>query len=654
MNFYNRLAFGLFLTCLSGFFITSLISFSPFDPSFFAFSSNQPSMSLNKAGIFGSFLASACYYFLGAASFLVFIFLIDAAVLIFLKKESFFSSSNYFFGWLLFFVAISTIVEDLKKEVILSAISFKGAGIFGELLSFWMDRQLGLYGKVLFLFFLFFAGLSLILNSRLLFLIKLFHRVFLKQKKKKVSTEKFQTLVKEEKKAAVNDTEKTIVDFVFEKSNFLNESLNDSEELENKKQKILSLLSEFHVTGKITFIQTGPSLYIFHFLADSGIKHSRVQTLSEDLALALKAASVTVEPIFEDSTIGIYVPREKRHLVRFGDILHHKNYDPLKAPLMLPIGLSPSSQLECCSLIHMPHLLIAGATGSGKSVAINGIICSLIAQNDPSQLKLILIDPKMLELSVYESIPHLLLPVITQPAKALSALKWCIEEMDARYELLQSKNVRSIEAYNALENKNLLPFIAVIIDELSDLLLTCSKEVEVLIQRLAQKSRACGIHMILATQRPSVDVITGVIKANLPARIAFQVASKHDSRTILDQIGAEKLLGKGDLLFLKPGALRPIRLQGGFISDEEVNAFVSCIKKKYPTKSHYIDLSSYEKQVEIEEKKEVLSVEQICRNAKSLALKNETIDAVFLKKHFALSHKQALAVMETINHVEPL
>jgi S-DNA-T family DNA segregation ATPase FtsK/SpoIIIE len=290
------------------------------------------------------------------------------------------------------------------------------------------------------------------------------------------------------------------------------------------------------------------------------------------------------------------VPNTRRDTVYLGDIINSDSFQGSPSPLVFAMGKSLSGQPVCADLTSMPHLLMAGATGAGKSVAINSLICSVVMKSSPADVRMILVDPKMLELSVYEGIPHLLMPVITEPDRASHALKWAAAEMERRYKLMQFASVRNIAGFNQflsqanparLEELRIasggstierLPYILLVIDELADLMLTAPKDVESSIQRLAQKARASGIHMVLATQRPSVDIITGVIKANLPCRLSFQVVSKHDSRTILDQVGAEKLLGRGDMLFQRPGSGRLERIQGALVGDEEVLGLVATLK----------------------------------------------------------------------------
>lgn len=357
-------------------------------------------------------------------------------------------------------------------------------------------------------------------------------------------------------------------------------------------------LLEFGVTGKVIDYQPGPVVTVYEFQPDAGIKLARVMGLMDDLALSLKVDSLIIHPVKGKTTLGIQVPNYQREMVYLGDIVAADPFRKAESPLTFAMGKSIAGEPIYSDLSTMPHLLAAGATGSGKSVAINTILCSLIMKAAPEDVRLILVDPKMLELSVYEGIPHLLMPVITEPTRASFALKWAAHEMEKRYKLMQLAAVRNITGFNQFLERcsqdrkeelaklagvprvSKLPYIVLVIDELADLMMTAPKDVEGSIQRLAQKARASGIHLVLATQRPSVDIITGVIKANLPCRISFQVVSKHDSRTILDQVGSEKLLGKGDMLFQRPGTGRLERIHGAFISDEEVLQLVAAAKSK--------------------------------------------------------------------------
>jgi len=355
---------------------------------------------------------------------------------------------------------------------------------------------------------------------------------------------------------------------------------------------------EFSVEGEVTAYHPGPVVTTFEFKPSAGVKYAKVVNLGDDLALALKAESIRIERISGSSTVGIEVPNRKRELITLRDIIDTEAFTASPSLLSLALGKDIHGEPLITDLARMPHLLVAGATGAGKSVGLNSMIVSLLYKALPTQLRMLMIDPKMVELKVYEDIPHLLHPIITDPKLASNALIWAVNEMENRYRTLSECGVRNIDQYNGLlkdpdgyrRAKKLAPdaptphdepmhYIVIIIDEFADLMMVASKDVEDSVTRIAQKARAVGIHLIIATQRPSVDVITGVIKANLPSRISFQVASKIDSRTILDTQGAEKLLGNGDMLFLPPGTARLRRLHGAYVSEREINDIVDFVKK---------------------------------------------------------------------------
>jgi len=382
------------------------------------------------------------------------------------------------------------------------------------------------------------------------------------------------------------------------------------ESLEAMSRLVELKLKDFGIDVEVTSVSPGPVITRFELDPAPGVKVSQIVNLSKDLARSLSVVSVRiVEVIPGKSFVGLEIPNENRQLVTLGEILKSRAYDDLASPLTLALGKDIGGNSVVADLARMPHLLIAGTTGSGKSVGINAMVLSILYKTQPEHVRLIMIDPKMLELSVYEGIPHLLAPVVTDMKDAANSLRWCVAEMDRRYRLMSALGVRNIGGYNRkvrdaidagepikdpifkppdlfdedrpIEHPTLLPlpFIVVIIDELADMMMIVGKKVEELIARLAQKARASGIHMILATQRPSVDVITGLIKANIPTRIAFQVSAKVDSRTILDQMGAENLLGHGDMLYLPPGTSLPVRVHGAFVDDDEVHAVVRHLKK---------------------------------------------------------------------------
>ncbi len=370
------------------------------------------------------------------------------------------------------------------------------------------------------------------------------------------------------------------------------ETTQDPEALEENARVLEQKLADFGVQGKVVGIQPGPVITMYEYSPAPGIKISRIVGLADDLSMALKATSIrVVAPIPGKAAIGIELPNRKRALVSARSVFESEAFRKTKNPLSIALGKDIIGHPMLTNLARMPHMLIAGATGTGKSVCINVVLNSLLYRNTPDELRLLLIDPKRIELSSYEGIPHLLHPVVTDAKMATRALRWAVDEMELRYRLIADKNVRNIENYNKVirrelaqnkptespatpEKKELphhyLPLIVIIIDELADLMMVASREVEEYITRLAQMARAAGIHLILATQRPSVDVLTGIIKANIPTRLSFQVSSKVDSRTVLDTMGAETLLGAGDMLFLPPGTAKLQRIHGAFISEKEV------------------------------------------------------------------------------------
>ena len=370
----------------------------------------------------------------------------------------------------------------------------------------------------------------------------------------------------------------------------------DEDELRARARLLEEKAREFEVEGSVNHIHPGPVVTTFEFKPEPGVKYSRITSLGDDLCLALKAESVRIDRIPGKSTVGVEVPNDERATIMLREILESSEYQHASYRLPLALGKDITGKIVVSDLQKMPHLLMAGSTGTGKSVSLNTMILSLLYRCRPDQVKMIMIDPKRLELGLYQDIPHLLVPVVTEPKIAQNALKWAVMEMETRYKKLAKRGVRNLEAYNEQvkqlpipgledqvqeeENREPLPYLVIIIDELADLMMTAPREVEESITRLAQMARAVGIHLILATQRPSVDVITGLIKANFPARISFRVASKVDSRTILDSNGSEQLLGRGDMLFLPPGSSRLMRVHGPLVTEEEVTQVVEFLKKQ--------------------------------------------------------------------------
>ncbi len=367
----------------------------------------------------------------------------------------------------------------------------------------------------------------------------------------------------------------------------------DERELTESAQQLEEKCREFAVDGQVTQIHPGPVVTTFEFKPEAGVKYSKITSLADDLCLAMQAESVLIDRIPGKATVGIQIPNPNREAISLRELLESDAYKRSASKLTLALGKTIHGEPYVTDLAAMPHLLIAGSTGTGKSVGLNAMLTSILFRATPDDVRLIMIDPKRLELGMYENIPHLLTPVVVDPKKASNALRWAVREMEERYKLLAAEGVRNIDQYNrnmrrlveegqehGPETPKPIPFILVVIDELADLMMVAGKEVEESIVRLAQMARAVGIHLILATQRPSVDVITGLIKANMPARVSFRVSSKTDSRTILDGNGAEQLLGKGDMLYLPPASSRCVRLHGAYISEQESARLASFLRKQ--------------------------------------------------------------------------
>ena len=348
--------------------------------------------------------------------------------------------------------------------------------------------------------------------------------------------------------------------------------------------KLQKTLYSFGVSAKVENVSVGPAITRYELKPAEGVRVSKIANLADDIALNLAAETIRIEaPIPGKQAVGIEVPNKEKQAVHLREVLESEEFEDSESKLTIALGKDVAGNTQLADIGKMPHVLIAGSTGSGKSVCINTIITSIIYKAKPSEVKLVMVDPKVVELSVYNGIPHLLIPVVTDPKKAAGALAWAVQEMDNRYNLFAKKGVRDLKGYNKAVKKDegvgMLPQIVIIVDELADLMMVAAKDVEESICRLAQKARAAGMHLVIATQRPPVDVITGLIKANVPSRIAFAVSSQVDSRTILDSVGAEKLLGKGDMLYFPAGAPKPARVQGAFVSDEEVEKIVDFIKQ---------------------------------------------------------------------------
>ncbi len=441
-------------------------------------------------------------------------------------------------------------------------------------------------------------------------------------------------------------------------------SIND-ESLRMQSKLLEKKLEDFGVKGEVVAVTPGPVITTFEYSPAPGIKINKIVNLTDDLALALRAISIRiVAPIPGKAAIGIEVPNVDRETVRFKEIVASEAYESAKSKLTICLGKDIVGHPVVSTLDKMPHLLIAGATGAGKSVALNTMICSLLYKAAPSDVKLIMVDPKRIELSAYDGIPHLITPVVKDAKKATNALFWAVKEMEQRYELLSERKARNIGQYNqkvlkdlnktkkAAKNEegdaappSLLPYIVIIIDELADLMMVASRDVEVALTRLAQMARAAGIHLILATQRPSVDVLTGIIKANFPTRLTFQVSSKTDSRTIIDTNGAENLLGMGDMLFLPPGTGRLQRIHGAYISETELSNIIECIKEQQsPEYDQKVVESPQQEESDGGEKE----YDERYDDAVALVTRNGQASISMIQRHLRIGYNRAARIVEVM------
>ena len=606
---------AIIIFSLSLIILASLISYNENDLPFRTSHPNRPPK--NLIGIFGAYLAESVFFLFGRAGFLLPFYLFILGIKKF-KGQIWKSYSSKIIGIIGLFLCLSSLFS-LFGDPQISSRFFRG-GFFGLIISNFLTKYFRFLGATILI--LMFGSLFLSLVSESM-LINVFMNAAEKIKRFKFrKIPKLALLKLKEKKQRVSlevsppkitERDKLISQKIKEKKelNFLERKKKKIEKFEEKttekkigeyqippidllespppietrlikndltlNAKILEeTLSDFGISVKITDIERGPVITRYELEPAPGLKVHRIASLSDDIALAMKAQSVRiVAPIPGKARVGVEVPNTKISLVYLKDVIGSKEFQGSNSKLTLGLGKDISGNPVIADLCEMPHLLICGTTGSGKTVCVNCLITSILYKSTPGDVKFLMIDPKMVELIPFNGLPHLLAPVLTEAKKVRCALNWLLNEMEERYKLFAKETVRNIEAYN--EKRERLPYIMVIIDELADLMAVAKDQIENAIIRLAQLSRAVGIHLVLATQRPSVDVVTGVVKANFPARVSFKVASKVDSRTVLDIGGADKLLGKGDMLFLKPGESRPIRAQGSLISDLEIERIVKFI-----------------------------------------------------------------------------
>ena len=584
---------GIGLAGVFIFLFVSLLSYHPFDPSLNTVTGGAAK---NLCGRAGSYISDFFMQIFGMMSYLLCFFALLFSLFYLRKKEP---PHPYVLaaGLTLFFLSSSSLLQILIGKVKVSGIPVPFAGLLGSLLERVLVAIFSFFGSILVSVILLLISLFLIIQAPLLTVIEknLARRKPVERRKEiKVTEEekKPEPQKSEKKPAAVQESFAffdevgpyklppiSLLDAVERK-----EVKVDKESIQYNAQTLEKKLKDYGIEGKVSEVRPGPVITMYEFEPAPGIKVSRISNLADDLAMALSAVSIRIiAPIPGKAVVGIEIPNKTRQTVYFREIIESQTFASSPSYLTLTIGKTISGEPHVADLTKMPHLLVAGATGSGKSVSLNSMICSMLYKATPMNVKFLMIDLKMLELSFYEGIPHLLLPVVTNAKNAKTALKWMTQEMERRYSMMAEKGVRSIEKYNHKMAKlelETLPYIVVVIDELADLMMVSPKEVEEYIARLAQMARASGIHLILATQRPSVDVLTGIIKANFPARVACKVFSKVDSRTILDTNGAESLLGYGDMLFLSPGVGRLQRLHGPFVSEGEIKRIVEFLKQQ--------------------------------------------------------------------------
>ena len=565
--------------------LLSLISHYIKDPVPFFRLTEPPEPVQNLGGTVGAYISGLLIIFLGLAAFIIPLLIIAFGIKRLLGKEG---HKIYLFGGILFVVSSSLLLSlfSLTFHIKISKYPDGIGGLIGKEIAHIANSLLSLPGAYIF-------SLSAFLCSIILLSPVSVTKLVIRKRRKTVEKSRVIEEKMTEKQEIIAPHQPEIVPVRprkiggYELPSLELLDLSDSTFIRPTKEELLEnstliekKLEDFDVEGKVTHVHPGPVVTMFEFEPAPGVKINRVVSLADDLALALKAQSVRVSPIAGKATLGLEVPNSQRETVSLRDILSSENFKKSNSRLTLGLGKDIFGKPIIADLLKMPHLLVAGATGSGKSVSINSMVISMLYKSTPSEVKMLMIDPKLLELSAYEEIPHLISPVITTPKEAVEALKKIVIEMERRYKVLAERAARNIENYNAqIGIEEQMSYIVIIIDELADLMFSVAAEVEDSIARLAQMGRAAGIHLILATQRPSVDVITGIIKANFPTRISFQVSSKVDSRTILDTHGAEQLLGKGDMLLMFPGT-RIIRVHGALITEEEIKAVTEFIKSQ--------------------------------------------------------------------------
>ena len=634
------------------FLFVSLISYHPLDPSFFAAAGGA---TRNLCGKAGSYIADLLIQIFGMMSYAITAVMLFFGLLYLKKKEPphilVFSA-----GLVLLFLALSSLFQIVIGKVHLRGVPVEFSGFLGSLLERALMNAFNYFGSILISAVILLISVFLIIQAPLLSVLEeriARRKVVERRREIKVTEEKKEEPKAEKKAAVVQETFeffKEIGPYKLPPTSLLDaverkEVKVDKESIQANASILEKKLKDYGIDGRVTEVRPGPVITMYEFEPAPGIKVSRIANLADDLAMALSSVSIRIiAPIPGKSVVGIEIPNTVRQTVYLREIIESDMFAASHSHLTLALGKTIAGEPFVAELTKMPHLLVAGATGSGKSVSLNSMICSILFKATPTNVRFLMIDLKMLELSFYEGIPHLLLPVVTNPKNAKTALRWMTDEMERRYAMMAEKGVRNIEKYNqkmVKQESETIPYIVVVIDELADLMMVSPKEVEEYIARLAQMARASGIHLILATQRPSVDVLTGIIKANFPARISCKVFSKVDSRTILDTNGAESLLGFGDLLFLSPGIGRLQRLHGPFVSEGEIRRIVEFLKQQ--------GTPAYHQEI-LEEKEEEDAGEEMddekYREAVEFVMTRGEASISMIQRRFRIGYNRAARIIE--------
>ena len=688
----RREIIGILLFFLVILTLISLLSFSPADPSIN--NARAAGHIHNFFGLFGAHLAGILIGLFGLGAFWIPILLLLTSLHIF-GGHSGKAIILTIIGGIILMITTGSLLALKHNHIIIFGSKFSSGGIIGIPLKSFLVKYSNTMGGAIILVLLWIIGLILATGFSMVkfakqswqtarFLADRLKTLFIKwreqrKKSKKHSKTKKETSIKEKRVITIKSPKprpikeapvprQEVFDFMRSDSGFQLPSINlldnfkeelssaDDENLSMQSKLLEKKLDDFNVNGKVVAVSPGPVITTFEYEPAPGVKINKIVNLTDDLALALRATSIRiVAPIPGKAVIGIELPNTSRELVRFRGIVASSAFEKSKSKLTICLGRDIIGNPVVAELDKMPHLLIAGATGTGKSVALNAMICSLLYKSIPDEVKLIMIDPKRIELSSYDGIPHLITPVVTDVKKATNALFWAVREMERRYELLSEKKSRNIRQYNQKIEKEKnsdkdpslkkLPYIVIVIDELADLMMSASRNVEFALTRLAQMARAGGIHLILATQRPSVDVLTGIIKANFPTRLTFQVSSKTDSRTIIDTNGAENLLGDGDMLFLPPGTAKLQRIHGAFISEEELSRIIGFLKNQ---KTPEYDKTILKAPPKEEEDSDTIEYDERYDDAVALITKTGQASISMIQRHLRIGYNRAARIIEVM------